>query len=72
MEKDQLEKLHKLSRQEKFEVVHLLWDDIAKEQDDMSLPSDHQRIINERLAKINAGKASFRSWEEIKRKYNPS
>ena len=69
MEKGQLEKLHKLSRKEKFEIVHLLWDDIANEQEEMLIPSDHQTIIDERLAKINAGKASFKSWDDIKLKY---
>jgi putative addiction module component (TIGR02574 family) len=72
MEKDQLDKLHKLSRNEKFEMVHMLWDDLAKEQEEMTIPSDHQRIIDERLAKIKTGKANFKSWDELKLKYRPA
>ena len=69
MEKEQLEKLGKLTRQEKFEIVQFLWDNIAKEQADMLIPVDHQRIINERLEKIRSGNAKFKSWDEIKLKY---
>ncbi len=69
MNKDQLEKLHKLTRQEKFEIVHLLWDDIAREQEDISISEDHQNIVNERLEKLSAGKGKFKPWDEIKLKY---
>lgn len=72
MEKQQLEIIHNLSRKDKFELVHLLWDDIAKEQDDMDFPEEHQKILAQRLERIKAGKASFRSWDEIKRKYIPA
>lgn len=69
MQKEQLERLHNLSRKEKFEIVHFLWDDIAKEQNDISIPTEHQKIINDRLEKIKSGNAKFKSWEEIKAKY---
>lgn len=69
MNKDQLEKLHKLTRQEKFEIVHLLWEDVAREQEDMSSSMDHQNIVNERLEKFSSGKDKLKSWDEIKIKY---
>ena len=72
MEKQHLEIIHNLSRKDKFELVHLLWDDIAKEQDDMDIPDEHQKILTQRLERIQAGKASFRSWDEIKRKFIPA
>ena len=71
MEKEQLEKLGKLSRQEKFEIVQLLWDTIAKERNGISFPTEHQRIINERLERIRSGNGKFKSWEEILIKYKP-
>jgi len=69
MEKEQIAQLHQLSRQEKFEVVHMLWDDLAKEQEDMTIPPLHRKILNNRLEKIKSGKAKFKSWDEIKMKY---
>ena len=39
MEKDKLEKLYTLSRNEKFEIVHLLWENLAKEQEEMTIPT---------------------------------
>ncbi|MCF8371842.1 MAG: addiction module protein [Bacteroidales bacterium] len=68
MKKLQLEIIHNLSRNDKFELVHLLWDDIAKEQYEIGIPEEHQKILAQRLERIKTGKASFRSWDEIKRK----
>ncbi|MEA3446389.1 MAG: addiction module protein [Bacteroidota bacterium] len=69
MEKMQLELIHSLTRNDKFELVQELWDDIAKEQNDLEIPEEHQKILDERLERIKSGKATFRSWDEIKKKY---
>jgi len=69
MDKEQVENLHKLSRQEKYEAAQMLWDDIAQEQSDISLPAGHKKILEERIEKLNSGTAHFRTWEEIKGKY---
>jgi putative addiction module component (TIGR02574 family) len=69
MNKEQLTQLQKLSRKEKLKLVHLLWDDIAREQDDLSIPTEHRQVIDERLAKIKSANASFRSWDDIQTKY---
>jgi putative addiction module component (TIGR02574 family) len=65
----QLAELHNLPKKEKIELVQLLWEDIAKEQEYNLLPADHKLILNERLEKIARGKTSFISWEEVRRKY---
>ncbi len=69
MTKDQIDNLHSLSKQEKYEVAQMLWDDIAHEQSEITLPARHKKILDERLEKLNSGKAHFRTWEEIKSKY---
>jgi len=69
MEKEQITKLHKLSRQEKFEIVHMLWDDIAKEQERIPVPDEHQKIINNRIEKVKNGTAVFKNWDDVKKKY---
>jgi putative addiction module component (TIGR02574 family) len=69
MTNTQIAELHKLPRKEKIKLVQLLWEDIARDQEYEALPSDHKLILNERLEKIYQGKAEFKSWDEIRLKY---
>jgi putative addiction module component (TIGR02574 family) len=69
MNKEQIDSLQKLSRQEKFEIVQLLWDDIAGEESKLALPEQHRIILEE---KFESGKTSFKSWDEVKLKYSSS
>lgn len=62
--------VHKLSKQEKIELVQMFWDDIAYDSDFSDLPADHKVILEERLSQINQGNVTFKSWEDIQRKYN--
>jgi putative addiction module component (TIGR02574 family) len=70
MTKLQMSELLKLSVKDKIRVVQTLWDDIAVEQSIGTLPAEHKRILQERLNKIDAGKATFSSWEDIQKKYS--
>jgi putative addiction module component (TIGR02574 family) len=70
MTKNQLAELHKLSKEEKIEIVQMLWDDIAHDSDFNDLPEEHKAILEERLSQINEGNVTFKSWEDIQRKYN--
>ena len=69
MIQDQLDTVRKLSKEDKLELVHLLWDDIANEPDSLDIPNWHKKILDERLEKIQSGEATFRPWSEIKKKY---
>jgi putative addiction module component (TIGR02574 family) len=69
MNKLQLQELHKLPVKEKLKVVQSLWDDIAKEQSIENLPSEHKRILDERLKMIHEGEANFKPWSEVQKKY---
>lgn len=69
MTKLQLQYLHNLPVKEKIRVVQTLWDDIAKEQSIDNLPLEHKKLLDERLQKINSGKAQFKSWSEVQSKY---
>lgn len=69
MTNSQLAELRKLPKKEKIELVQLLWEDIANDQEYDMLPEDHKSILNERLEKISRGKAKFESWETIRGKY---
>lgn len=69
MTKLQMSALHKLSIKDKIEVVQILWDDIAKEQLIDTLPLEHKRILDERIQKIESGKAQSKPWAEVQDKY---
>ena len=70
MTKVQMSELLKLSVKDKIRVVQTLWDDIANEQSIDELPTEHKRILEERLNKINSGRATFSSWAEIQKRYS--
>ena len=65
----QIKQLHKLPKQEKIFLAQMLWEDIAKEQNVDELPAEHKKILDERLEKIKSGKAKFKTWEEVQKKY---
>ena len=69
MTKHQMTDLHKLSVKDKIKVVQTLWDDIAREQSIETLSSEHKKILDERIQKINSGDAQFKSWSEVQNKY---
>jgi len=70
MTKVQMSELLKLSVKDKIRVVQTSWDDIASEQSIDNLSSDHKRILEERLNKINSGSATFSTWADVQKKYS--
>ena len=69
MTKLQMSELHKLPVKDKIKLVQTLWDDIADEQSIDTISTEHKRILDERLQKINSGKAEFKAWSDIQEKY---
>ncbi|MBE0637077.1 MAG: addiction module protein [Bacteroidales bacterium] len=69
MEKQQIESLQKLTWAEKFDLIQLLWTDIASENERLDIPEDHKKILRQRLDRIDRGDAKFKRWEEIRSKY---
>jgi len=65
----QMSELHKLSVEDKIEVVQTLWDDIAKEQSVTEIPESHKKILGERIHKITSGEATFKPWAEVQQKF---
>jgi putative addiction module component (TIGR02574 family) len=55
-----INELQKLSVKNKIKVVQTLWDDIAEEQAMDSLSDEHKKILEQRIQKINSGKATFK------------
>ncbi len=69
MTNSQMTELHKLSVEDKMEVVQSLWDDIAEEQSIGEFPETHKKILDERIQKIAAGEANFKPWSEVQQKF---
>jgi putative addiction module component (TIGR02574 family) len=69
MEKQQIESLQKLSWAEKFDLIQILWRDIAAEQEKLDIPESHKALLTRRLERIAEGKAKFRNWNDIRSKY---
>lgn len=69
MEIQEIKQLHKLSRDEKFEIIQMLWDDLIKNPESIPVPEEHLVILRERIKRIESGVAKFKSWDEIKAKY---
>ncbi len=69
MTKSQLDTVRKLSRDEKIELVQLLWDDISADIAQTEITDDHKRQLEETSKNISSGKTTFRTWEEARAKY---
>lgn len=69
MSQTEIQEIFKLSRDEKIELVQLLWDDIAKDTNSLDLLPPQIEELDRRLERINNGNAKFKPWEEIKNKY---
>lgn len=69
MNNSQIHQIQKLSFNEKIELIQILWDDIAREQEKLDVPEEHIKMLEERLKIIGKGEAKYRSWESIRAKY---
>ncbi|CAN1569744.1 Conserved hypothetical protein CHP02574, addiction module [Spirosomataceae bacterium] len=69
MSTDILDSLKLLSLADKLEVAQILWEDIVEKQDIVSVPKEHEVVLDERLMKIEDGKTSFNKWSSIRSKY---
>jgi hypothetical protein len=69
MSTDILDSLKLLSVADKLEVAQILWEDIVEKQDIVSVPKEHEVVLDERLMKIEDGKTSFNKWSSISSKY---
>jgi putative addiction module component (TIGR02574 family) len=69
MSQSKLQELLNLNRDDKIELVQLLWDNISQDAEFINLHPSQIEELDKRLKKINNGKAVFKSWDEVKIKY---
>ena len=72
MENQQIEHLHNLPWDEKFEIIQMLWNDLTDNPENLHLPEEYKNILRKRIERIESGEAQFKSWHEIKAKYQPT
>jgi putative addiction module component (TIGR02574 family) len=65
----EIKKILKLPKSQKIKLVQTIWDDIAHQSGTEPVSKEHAKILNERIALIKNGKAKFRDWEEVKKKF---
>lgn len=63
-----LQEAKKLAISEKVELVEAIWDSIPASADAIALPVSeaHKRVLDARLAEIEANPGAGSSWEEVR------
>lgn len=62
--------IKKMSTVERLKAMEALWDSLLYENEEIESPEWHEKIIEERKAKIKSGKAKFISLSELKANRN--
>ena len=57
--------LKQMSRLEKVRLMEEIWQDLSADEQEVESPSWHGEIIAERIAKVEEGKATFLTLEEL-------
>jgi len=69
MDNTKLNEILNLSKEDKLQLINDIWDSLNEELRNSEIPEWHKQILDERLKKMENGEATFKNWEEIKRKY---
>jgi len=58
--------LQQMSREQKLQAMHLLWEDLAQDADSIESPSWHGDALRETEERVRTGTERSRDWEEAK------
>jgi putative addiction module component (TIGR02574 family) len=53
-------------KEQRIALVQELWDRIAQDPESISVPVEHQRILEERLKAYRANRRTGRPWSEVR------
>jgi len=56
----------KLTLREKLQLMEAIWEDLRGRVDDMGVPKEHRRILDDRRARIDSGEAKVLDWDQVK------
>jgi putative addiction module component (TIGR02574 family) len=60
--------IERMSRTEKLQAMELLWRSMTAEPDKLQSPGWHKKVLQKRLAKIEAGKGEFLTLAQAKQR----
>ena len=61
------EEIHQLPLHEKLQVMETLWDDIARQEENLPMPQWQKDLLDERERLIAKGEAKFIDWDKATR-----
>ena len=56
----------KLTLREKLQLMEAIWEDLRGRVDDMGVPKENRRILDDRRARIDSGEAKVLDWDQVK------
>jgi putative addiction module component (TIGR02574 family) len=59
--------LNEMTVAEKLQAIEILWDDLARNPEDIPSPPWHEDVLVAREQQIKEGRAKFLSWDEFRR-----
>ena len=57
-----------MSRAEKLELMHLLWDHLVRDAENIESPEWHGEVLEDRLEKVKQGNGGFLSLDEVRKR----
>jgi len=60
--------IEQMSRTEKLQAMELLWRSMSAAPDKLESPSWHKKVLQQRLAKVVAGKGEFFTVAQLKKR----
>jgi putative addiction module component (TIGR02574 family) len=58
--------LNEMTAVEKLRAIEILWDDLARNPQDIPLPAWHEEVLKARQKEVDEGRAKFVSLEEFR------
>lgn len=56
-----------MSRQQRLELLEMLWDSLTESAESLEIPAWHQQVLDERLAALKTTPEAGASWQEVKK-----
>ena len=60
--------IEQMSRTERLQAMELLWRSMSIDQGKLTSPAWHKKILDKRLAKVEAGKGEFLTIAQLKKR----
>ncbi len=59
--------LQQMTRDEKLKAMHAIWEDLARDEEEVESPGWHGDALRETEARVHAGTERVHDWEEAKK-----